>query len=222
MANVEARISVKGKHFEIFVDLGEALEVKNGDGDITSALQSPNIFHDLKKGTAVSNKDLEEAFGTTDIYEIAKHIIMKGEVQKNQEFRDEERERKISQVISLVLRNATDQHGRPYTETRIRSAIDEAHYSFDKRPADQQMPDLISKLKTIIPIKIETKKIKIIIPAQYTGQSYGILQDYKESENWLGNGSLEVVLNIPAGLTMDFFDKLNSITHGAVQSEELK
>ena len=78
------------------------------------------------------------------------------------------------------------------------------------------------KLKEILPIKIETKKIKLTIPAKYTGQVYGMLHEYKEKEEWLSNGNLQAVLNIPAGLLMDFYDKINSATHGAIQSEELK
>ena len=84
------------------------------------------------------------------------------------------------------------------------------------------MQEIIKKLKEIIPIKIETKKIKIIIPAQHTGKVYSILNEYKESEEWMSNGNLQAVLNIPAGLIIDFYDKLNSLTHGSVQSEEIK
>jgi len=61
----------------------------------------------------------------------------------------------------------------------------------------------------------------LIIPAQYTGQVYGLFKDYKESEDWLPNGSLQVIINMPAGMQIDFYEKLNSITHGAVHSEEL-
>jgi len=222
MTNVDARIKLKGKHYEINVDLDEALKVKNGEGDVNSALQSPNIFYDLKKGTIASQTDLQDAFKTTDIYEIAKQIITKGEVQKTQAFRDEEREKKVKQVVNLIVVNATDQNGRPYTEERIKSAIDEVHYSFDNRPAEKQMHDVLEKLKELIPIKIEKKRIKLIIPAQYTGQVYGHIQEYKESEEWLPNGNLQATLNIPAGLIMDFYDKVNSIAHGAIQSEEIK
>ncbi len=222
MANVEARIRIKEKHYEILVDLDEALKIQKGEGDITSALQSNQIFYDLKKGTVASESDLKQAFKTTDIYEVAKHIIQKGEVTKTQEFRDEKREEKRKQVVAMILKNAVDQHSNPYTEDRINSAIDEVHFNFDSRPPEQQMTDLLSKLKEIIPIKVEVKKIKLIIPAQFTGQVYGLIQDYKESEEWLSNGNLEVIINIPAGLSLDFFDKINSATHGAVQSEELQ
>lgn len=222
MPKVTARIKIKNKHYEIHVDLEEALKVKEGKGNVAGALQSPNIFYDLKKGTLASSSDLKDAFGTTEIYEIARTIITKGEIQKTQEYRDEEKEKKIKQVINLIIKNAVDQHGRPFTEERLKSAINQVHFNFDNRSAEQQMPDLLKKLKEIIPIKIETKKIKLIIPARFTGQVYGILKDYKESEDWLANGDLQVTMNIPPGILIDFYERLNSITHGAVQSEELK
>jgi ribosome maturation protein SDO1 len=222
MAQVTARIKVKGKHYEILVDLDEALKLKAGKGTVQAALVAPSVFSDLKKGLHVSREDLMDAFGTEDVNIIATKIILSGEVQKTQEFRDSEKEAKIKQVINLIIKNAVDQHGRPYTEDRLKRAIEEAHYSFDSRPAEQQMTAVIEKIKTVIPIKIETKHIKLIIPAQYTGAVYGLLKDYKESEEWLSNGSLSAIINIPAGMQIDFYEKMNHITHGAVQSQELK
>jgi ribosome maturation protein SDO1 len=221
-AKVLARYKVKSTTYEIQVDLDEALKVQTGKGNIMSALDMPQIYSDLKKGQVASKDQLTQAFGTTDIYRIATTIIQKGEVQKNQEFRDAEREAKVKQVIHLILRNAIDQHGRPYTEERIKRALDEAKAHIDNKPAEQQLTGIMEKLKTIIPIKLDTKCIKLTIPAQYTGQVYGLLKDFKESEDWLANGSLQATLNIPAGMQLDFYDKLNAITHGAVHSEELK
>ncbi len=222
MPSVTARMKVKGKHYEIQVDLDEALKVKAGKGNIISALQSNAVFYDLKKGTNAASKDLMDAFGTSDLYQIANKIIKDGEVQKTQEFRDAERENRIKQVIALIIRNAVDQHGRPYTEERIRRATEEVHYVFDARPAEQQLIDVVHQLKSVIPIKIETKRIRLTVPAQYTGQVYSILNQYKESEEWLSNGNLQVIISIPSGLQLDFYDKLNNVTHGSVQSEELK
>lgn len=222
MPNVEARMRVKGKEFAISVDLDEALKVRVGTGNVAAALNSPAIYTDLKKGLAASKAELDYAFDTSDANLIAETIMKKGEIQKNQEFRDAEREKRVKQVVDLILRNAVDQHGRPYTEERIRKAIGEVHFNFDHRPADQQMPELLTKLATIIPIRVETKRVKLTIPARFSGTVYGMLKDYKESEEWKGNGDLEVVMNIPSGMQVDFYDKLNSVTHGAVMSEELK
>lgn len=221
MAKVTARIKVKGNHFEISVNLDEALKVKSGKGDIMSALDVPQVYNDLKKGHVAPQKDLLDAFGTADVYEIAKKIITSGEVQKTQEFRDTERENRIKQLVTLIIRNAVDQHGRPYTEERIKRALDEAHYSVSTKPAEQQVGEAVEKLKSVIPIKVETKRIRLVVPARFTGQAYGLLKDYKESEEWLANGDLSAIINIPAGLQLDFYDRLNSVTHGAIQSQEL-
>lgn len=221
MPTVVARTKVKNKHYEISVDYDEAMNVKQGKGNIMKALNSPGIYYDTKKGDVASKADLMEAFGTSDTYAVATKIVMSGEVQKPQDVRDAEREARVKQVITLILRNAVDQHGRPYTEDRIKRAIQEVHYNFDNRPAEQQMPDLIEKLKTAIPIRVETKRVRLVIPARFTGQVYSILKDHKESEDWLANGDLQVIMNIPSGMQLDFYDKLNSITHGAVVSEEL-
>ncbi len=218
---VTARAKVKGKHYEIHVDLDEALKIKGGKGDIMAALDMPKVFSDMKKGQLAATADLMDAFGTSDAYEIAKQIILKGEVQKTQEFRDTEREMKIKQVIALIIKNTVDQHGRPYTEERIKRALEEAHVFFDSKSAEQQLSAAVEKLKTVIPIKLETKRIKLTIPAQYTGQVYGIVKEFKESEEWLANGSLQAVIQIPAGMQLDFYEKLNHITHGAVHAEEL-
>ena len=221
MAQVTARIKLNGKNFEILVDLDEALKVQKGQGDIMSAVMSREVYYDLHKGTKVSQLDMTSAFSTTDFYEVCKKIIEKGEVQKTQDFRDSEREAKIKQVVNLILRNCVDQNGRPYTEERIKRAIDEAKTTIDNRPAEQQLVPIVESLKKIIPIKIEVKRVKLTIPAQYTGQVYGLLKDFKESEEWLANGSLQAVLSIPSGMQIDFYDKLNNITHGVIQSEDI-
>ena len=221
MAQVTARMKVKGKHYEILVDLDEALKFKAGKGDINSALVTPAVFTDMKKGLHAAKADLIDAFGTEDATQIASKIITSGEVQKNQEFRDTERENKIKQVLNLIIRNSVDQHGRPYTEDRLKRALEEAHVVIESKPAEQQVSSIVEKLKNVIPIKLETKRIKLTIPAQYTGAVYGLLKDYKESEDWLANGSLAAIINIPAGMQIDFYEKLNNITHGAVQSEDV-
>lgn len=221
-APVTARIKVKGKHFEINVFLENALKIKQGKSDdLLAALDCQAIYSDIKKGVKVPEKDLIDAFGTKDFQTVAKQIIVKGEVQKTQEFRDAEREAREKQVIDMILRNAVDQHGHPYTEERLRRAISETHFNFEKRPVEQLMHELVEKLKTIIPISIEMKKIKLVIPARYTGQAYSIIKDLKESEEWLANGNLQVIINIASGLQIDFYEKLNNVTHGSVQSEEI-
>ncbi len=224
MTDIIARIKIKGKNYETLVDVDKALELKQGkDIPISEILATDNIFYDSKKGLHVSDSDLQEAFGTSDINKAVEKIVKQGELQIPKEYRDKEREGKKKQIIDFLARHSVDPRtNNPHTAERISAAIDEAGISIDNRPIDQQITKAIEKIKTVLPIKIQTKKLKLRIPSEHTGRVYGLLTEYKESENWLSNGDLECVVNIPLGLQDDFYDKLNSITHGSALSEEIK
>lgn len=220
--NTTARIKQTGKNFEVIIDLDDALKFKKSESE-SIILEADKIFTDSKKGEVASQEDLKSAFGTIDIQEIAEKIIKEGEVLTTQEQRSAEQEQKFNQVVDFISRNAIDpQTQNPISNERIKNALNEAHINIKNTPIESQIPEILENLSKIIPIKIETKKVKITIPAIHTGQAYGIIGQYKESENWLDNGDLEVIANIPSGLIMDFYDKLNSITHGSAVTEELK
>ncbi|MEJ2267566.1 MAG: ribosome assembly factor SBDS [Nanoarchaeota archaeon] len=222
MTQTTARIKKNGKHFEILVDLDEALKFKKGEvADFE--VEGDRIFTDIKQGKVPSTKDLEDAFGTTDVQEIAQKVIREGEVLTTQDYRDAEQEKRLNQIVEFLVRNAIDpQTGNPHTAERIKNAIQQAHVNIKNVSVENQIKDIIKNINKIIPIKIETKKVKITIPAIHTGKVYGLLNQYKEQENWLNNGDLEVIVAVPAGIIIDFYDKLNSSTHGSALTEEIK
>jgi ribosome maturation protein SDO1 len=224
MVNVEARLRIKGKEYAVLVDVDKALQLKKGiDISIDDVLAVDEIFYDIKKGLKASSSDLEEAFGTSEIKEVAEKIIKRGEIVTPAEYKKKEQEEKVKQVIDFLARNAIDPTtGNPHTEQRIEEAIKLANINIENKPIEQQISGIVSKLKEVMPIKIETKKLKITIPAIHTGKVYGLLQEYKEKEEWLSNGDLQCIINLPAGLEMDFYDKLNAITHGSAVVEEVK
>ncbi len=221
MTNVTARIKKSGKHFEILVNLEDSMKFKRGESAFIQA-ETDEIFRDLKKGDKAPESDLIEAFGTTDVNEIAKKIIKEGEILTTQDFRDAEHEKKIKQVVEFLSRNAIDpQTKNPITSERIKSALEQAHVNIKNVPIENQIKDILDSLTKIIPIKISTRKVKITIPAIHTGRAYGVVSQYKESENWKDDGSLEILVDVPAGMIMDFYDKLNSVTHGSALTEEI-
>lgn len=219
--NTLARITKNGLHFEIIVNMIDALKFRKGESEYLM-VEGDRIFTNAKKGDTASKDDLDIAFGTTNIEDIGKIIVKKGEVLVDQNHRSEEHEKKIKQVVEFLTRNAIDpQSGHPISPTRIQSALEQAHVNIKNSPIDSQISEILAKISSIIPIKIETKKIKITIPAIHTGRAYGVIGQYKEKENWLNDGSLEVIVNIPAGITLDFYDKLNSATQGSALAEEI-
>ena len=224
MTNVEAKLRIKGKQFAIMIDVDKALQLKKGlNVSIDNVLAFPEVFYDIKKGLKASQADLKDAFGTDDIRVIANKIIKNGEIEVPLEYRRKEQDNKVKQVVDFLSRNAIDSRtGKPYTPSSIEKAIEQSGVKIDNRPIDQQIHEIISKLKTILPIKIETKKIKILIPAIHSGKAYGMLKEYMEKEDWLSNGDLQIIVNVPAGLQLEFYDKLNGITHGSSIAEEIQ
>jgi len=223
MTQTLARIKQGGKNFEIMVDLEKALVFKKNKSSSTDFLEIDKIFHDSKKGFVAPTSDLKQAFGTDDVYEVAEKIVKNGEVLLTQEHRDEKKETKFKQVVDFLVNNAQDPGtGNPLTAERIKNALEQAHVNVKNVPIENQIKDIVAEISEIIPIKIETKKIKITIPAIHTGKVYGLINQYKERENWLSDGSLETTVSIPSGIIMDFYDKLNSMTHGSALTEEVK
>ena len=220
--NTTARIKKAGKRFEIIVDLNDAMKLKKEEIAFIE-VEGDSIFSDSKKGQRASPGDLKEAFGTEDIQEIAKIIIKEGEVLTTQEYRDEAQEKKFKQVIDFLVSNSINpQTNNPHTPERIKSALEEAHVNIKNVPVENQINEIVEAVSKVLPIKIETKKVKITIPAAHTGKAYGVITQYKDTENWKDDGSLEVIVNVPAGIIIDFYDKLNSVTHGSALTEELK
>jgi ribosome maturation protein Sdo1 len=65
----------------------------------------------------------------------------------------------------------------------IENSLKQAGVKIENAPVEKQLKNIVDGLKKIIPIKIETKKIRVKIPPQFTGQSYGLIQEYKEKED---------------------------------------
>ena len=215
------RIKKNGKPFEVLVDLDSALDLKKGKIN-SIEIEGDRIFKNVKRGEVSDKSSLVEAFGTSDPEEIAIVIIKKGEILTNQEYRDEKKDQKLKQVIELISTNAIDpKTGNPLTSERIKSALREAKVNIKDSPVEDQLKQIVSEISRILPIKIKSQKIKVSIPAMHTGQAYGLVKKYLEKENWLSDGNLEVILEIPSGVLLDFYDKLNSVTHGSAITEDI-
>jgi ribosome maturation protein SDO1 len=224
MTQTTARIKKDGKHFEILVDLDEAMKIRKGESNanITDAVLTEAIFNNLKSGENASTDDMENAFGSSDVLIVAEKIIKEGEVVRTAESMKTEHSAKYKQVVDFLVRNAVSPEGRPYTPDRIMKALTEAHVNIKNKPIESQVEEILDQLSKILPVKIEKKSVRLVIPAIHTGKAYGIIKEFIKTENWKNNGDLEVVVEMPSGLIFDFYDRINSATHGSVLSEEIK
>lgn len=230
---VVARLKRFEHHFEVLVDpdAADALQQKMRDGkpiapeEVRSLLAVDHAFTHWSDGKKASEEQLTKAFETTDILEITKRILLEGEVQLTAEQRKRMAEAKHKRIVEYILRNAWNpQTKTPHPRDRIERALEEAKFHVDPQKAvEGQVDEAMKKLRPLIPIAFERVKVAIKIPAEHTGHTYGSVRqlgDIKQEE-WQKDGSLIVVLEIPAGMQGEVYDRLNSVTHGQVTTKLL-
>lgn len=222
-----ARISICGEKFEIVVHPEKALNFKLGKPcDISSVILTETIYSDVNKGMRASSEKLKKCFGTTDPLRIAEIILKKGELQLTAEQRKRLIEDKRKQIIAFISKHCYDPQTKlPHPPTRIEQAMSQIHYPIDPfKDAEAQAKEVIDLLKPILPIKMETVKLELIIPAAHIMKVYGLLREYGSitNESWLPDGSWRGTLNIPAGVQADLLDKLGKLTQGSAQAKILR
>ncbi len=218
-----AKYEKDGATFEIFVDSDLAQDYIQGKiTDPLKPLEVEEVFKDAKKGERQSSEKIKKAFGTEDMAKIAEIILKKGEVPLTTDQRNRLIEDKRKQIISIIAKNSIDPRtNAPNPPLRIENALKEARVPIDpfKNPTEQ-IDEIVKKLSVIMPIKFATAKIDVIVPAEFANRCYGVLKQYGiKSEKWLSNGSLQATLEFPAGLQSEFFDKINKMTQGKVETK---
>ncbi len=220
-----ARIKKDGENFEIDIDPDLAVKFKQGDESINirEILKAPKVFNDAKKGMLASENRMKTVFETSDPYEVAKIIIKQGEIQLTAEYRAKLVEDKKRKIINIIHRNGIDPRTKlPHPIERIENAFKEAKVHVQEyRKAEDQIKEILEKLRPILAIKFEIREIEVRIPTEYAAKSYSIVKSFAKilKENWNNDGSLTSIIEIPAGLTEEFFEKLNNMTHGKVESK---
>jgi len=189
-------------------------------------LAYPAVYKDVRSTEMVPEQDLQKAFGTTDIRKIAEKIIKEGELQLTTEQRRQMVEQKRIQVASIISRKGINpQTNSPHPPQRIMNAMDQAGVNIDPFvDAELQIDKVLKSIKTILPIKFQKVVVQIKVPPQFSGSAYSVLKGAGtiSNEQWLGDGSLQVNIEILAGVQDELFQKISSLTHGNFESKVVK
>jgi ribosome maturation protein SDO1 len=220
-----ARMKKGGKLFEVILEPEKAVEFKEGKPvEIRDVLRSENIFTDAKNGLLAPEHLFKPTFGTDDTLKIAEILIREGEVQLTAEHRKKVREQKRKLVVEMIHRNGVDPRTHPIA--RIEAALEEAKIKIDefKKP-EEQVGRIVSEMKAILPIKLEVAEIEIHIPnGQDAMRAYPIVKSSSTliRDEWLNDGSWKGLVELPAGLSEEFFSKLNKITRGEIETKIIR
>jgi ribosome maturation protein SDO1 len=224
---VIARLRKGEEHFEVLVDPFAAADIIDGkDVNIIQSLAIDAVFKDSKKGTHASEESLQKNFGTSDITEITKQIILKGDIQLTTEQRHKMQKSKRNRIVETIVRNAMDPKTKsPHPRQRIELAMEQAGVHIDPfKPVSEQVKTIIELLRPLIPISMENVRISVKIPAEHIGRAYGTIRTFGtlEREDWQSDGSWIGIIRLPAGMQTDFYDKLNTATKGNISTKILK
>lgn len=223
---VVMKYSKKGKTFSILIDAEKAKEFRDGKASLDDALAAEDIFTDAKKGLHAPENELKDVFGIDDKRKIAEIIIRDGDLPVTTKQRSEALDEKKRQIVNIISRNAVDpKTGIPHPPARIEAAMEEAKVSVDEhKSAEEQITNVLSGISSIIPIKLEVKKMEFVIPAKYAGQAFGLIKREGKvlKDEWKNDGSLRIVVEIPVGIQDKFFTDINHVCHGDLESKEMK
>jgi ribosome maturation protein SDO1 len=224
---VIAKLSKGNEKFEIMVDPDKAMDFRTGkDFPVDELIASEEIFEDVGKGTRAPADKIGKAFGTTDINVIAKRIIKEGDVQITTEQRKKMLEDKTKAVATIISKRGTNpQTGVPHPADRILRVMEQAKVRIDlnKRVEDQIEP-ILQAIQKVIPIKFEMVQLAIKIPAEFAGRASSVVRGMGNlmKEEWGGDGSYICLLEIPAGMQPEVYERLNNLTHGQVEVKVVK
>ncbi|MDH7508213.1 MAG: ribosome assembly factor SBDS [Methanomassiliicoccales archaeon] len=222
-----ARLESHGETFEILIDPKVVNLIREGkEVELTDYMVIDEIFRNARKGTHPSEEKIKEVFGTTDPVEVAKQIILKGEVQLTTQQRREMQESKRKRIIAEIARNAINpQTGAPHPPQRIELAMEEARVHIDPfKPVEVQVKAVLDALRPIIPIRFDKVRIAVRLSGDEYGRCYeDITQMGKITrEEWQPNGSWIGIVELPAGMRDEFLNRLNEKTRGNVETKILK
>ncbi len=222
-----ARVRRGGEKFEVPINSAEAIRFKEGrDIDIREVVNAPHIFFDAHKGELASDTVMQNLFGTTDAFEIAKIILAEGEIQITSEIRDKERERKKNALITKIAQDAIDPKTKlPHPAERIKLAFAEARIKVDElKTVEQQITDVVRKLQPILPISFEKKVMLFTIPGNFAGKAQGIVRKagVLKGEAWGDDGEWIVTLELSGSAGTKLEEDLRNLTHGHVHVNTLK
>lgn len=210
--------------FELLVDPDLAFRYRRGeDVPLEDVLKSYDIYEDAKRGGHASMELVKDTFGTTEVFEVAPEIIKRGEFKLTLEQRVQLVQEKTEAIVTSIAKRAMNpQTGHPHPPDRIRQAMHEAKVKVDPFiKVDEQIPNVVKALRTIIPISFESVQLKITIPAAYTGKGYSLVANkgVVKSDAWERDGSWSGTVEVPASERQMLYDELNKLSKGQVRIE---
>lgn len=234
---IDRRIDLKGKsivryekhgrRYELLVNPEPAwLFIQGEEVEIDDVFEVYIVYENISRGVKATQDDLNVAFEGLTERETAIKILKEGKLQLTISQRNEILKDKRIEIVDFIhIHCINPRENTPIPKDRIENAILDLGVNISyKDDVKSQALEVIDLLKPIMPIRLESVKLAVKIPPSYTGALYGFLISAGNlvQEEWLSDGSLAVVVNIPSGTQADFLEQITSKTKGKAQVKVLE
>ncbi|MEF8873897.1 MAG: ribosome assembly factor SBDS [Candidatus Thermoplasmatota archaeon] len=224
--HVIGRISSHGERFEIIIEPDVVEKFRSGEEvELLENMPVEKVFSDASKGKEAPTHMIEKAFDTTEIEEIARIILEEGEVQITTEQRNKRQKQKRKEIVNRIANNSYNpQTDAPHPPKRIENAMSEAEVHIDPfKPVSLQMDEVVDEIRDLIPLSFEKRSFAVTVRGDLQGKIYGPLKRLGsiEDEEWLEDGRWQGIVRLPAGKKEEFYEKINEITKGKAEIEEI-
>jgi len=222
------RLKKGGKRFEIACYKNKVQEYRNGvETDLDDVLQISNVFINVSKGQVANSTDLQKCFGKTDVNEIIKEILKKGELQVGEKERAHTISNLWKEIANHVAEKCVDPNTqRPHPVGMVEKAMTEAGFSVKQgKTAKSQVTECIKLLQTssTLPIQRARMRIRVTMPVKDGKRLKDKLLEGAETleeEDW-GTESWEAILLIDPGQFKVITELLQSELKGKGHIETL-
>jgi len=133
-------------------------------------MQISNVFVNVSKGEVAKAGDLQKAFGTSDVNNIVKEILKKGELQVGDKEREHDLTSLRKEIATLVAEKCVDPNTQtPYPVGMIEKAMAEAGFSVKQnKTAKSQVSECIKQLQSDsgLPIQKARMRVRVSMPTK--------------------------------------------------------
>ncbi|GJD05909.1 Ribosome maturation protein SDO1 [Galdieria sulphuraria] len=194
--------------------------LKYRKGEIKSledVLLSDTIFTSYAKREKAGTNELKAAFQTDSLQSCVETILQKGEVQISSAERKEKLEKRKKEIVNFIHKYYIDPAKKlPHPMSRIENALEECKIRVDADiPVERQIPDIVSKLVNVIPLKKTTLEGQLKVPHSSIGAASSVIAKYVtvERESYSSHGCTYDIGIIPGEYDL-FMSEINRVTKG--------
>lgn len=186
----------KGKHkFEVLCKPGLPLQFRENKIGWDKVLMIDMVFTNSSKGDRAGGAELTEIFGTDNMDECCKKIVMEGDIQLTQQERDKFYEEARKQIVFFIHKNYIDPKTKlPHPPDRIDHAMTEIKFKIDpNKDAKSQAEDCATKLQGKLMLsKAVQIQARLTIKKQHVGQCKNIIHKIANvtHEEWVPEGCI--------------------------------